>query len=294
MLSKKELKQKLEDIRTSLTELTPVKQHASGQGYILKNSAKQKFVKGLTKVLANVFYPEYEYIANKYQPINSSGLKNPHEGLRRGRIVHEQLQDYGNKTSIRNFQKMNPKLHEYTRNAIAWMMKYELEPLFAEFPVADETLSMGTAVDMICADQDDNLVLIEWKNGMNNYIHRASDNMQGPFETDFSNCPLNQAFLQLCFTKLFFQASTGITVKQCFVANMNEDGVVHYELPDLLWQQHKTLYHYALEKLAEKKTMSTKKTQKSKKKLRKNFKKRVSAQKRRVSKHKRTSSLFGA
>lgn len=290
VLSKREAKAKLKEIRESLTALTPVEQHASGQGYVLKNSPKRKFVKGLTKVLAKTFYSDYEYIANQYQPTNSSGLSNPHEGLRRGRIVHEQLQDYGNKTSTRKFQKMNPKLHEYSRNAIAWLLKYDLEPLFSEFPVADQTLSMGTAVDMVCSDQEDNLVLIEWKNGMNNYIHRGSDKMQGPFEQPVVNSPLNQAFLQLCFTKLFFLASTGIEAKHCFVVNMNEEGVTHYELPDSFWRQHKELYHHALEHLADK--PDKKKKKKSERKLRKNFKRRVAAQKRRVSKHKRTSSLF--
>ena len=187
---------------------------------------------------------------------------------------------------------MNPKLHDYTRNAIAWLLKYELEPLFSEFPVADERQRMGTGVDMVCADQEDNLVLVEWKNGLNNYIDRGSDAMQGPFDRRVDNSPLNQAFLQLCFTKMFFLASTGIEAKRCFVVNMNEKGVTHYELPDFFWNQRTELYDYALQHLADKPEKKQKQKKRTERKLRKNFKRRVAKQKHRVSKHTRKSSLF--
>ena len=110
---KKDRKKRIAELREFLLENTPVVQHSSGRGYIKKNSARQVYVKGLTKILARTFYADYEYIANKYQPSGSSGLTNPADGLRRGRQVHEQLQSFGNKTSFKKFKREKPILNEY-------------------------------------------------------------------------------------------------------------------------------------------------------------------------------------
>ncbi len=287
----KEHKKRITELREFLLDATPVIQHSSGRGYLKKTSAKQTFVKGLTKVLARTFYSDYEYIANKYQPKGASGLLHPGDGLRRGRIVHDQLQSYGNKSSTNRFLRENPKLHEYTHMAIAWMIKHDLEPVFAEFPVADATVSLGTGIDMLCVDRDFNIFMIEWKNGMNEYLHRASGQMTGPFAEPFSNSPFNQALLQLCFTRLFFENSTGMTVHKAYVVNVHEKGVTHYELPEELWEQRQTLYEHALTRLImyEKQpsdATTVKKNRRKKRKLRKD------AQKKRVTKNSRKSNLF--
>lgn len=301
----------LNKLRNEINSITNVKHNSGGRGGFVttdgltKNgSAKRKFLKGLTPLLKKCFWPDYEYIESKYKVVGESGLNSPGDGMKRGTLVHSQLEDYGNKTSTKQFASSNPILHPYTKKAIQFMREFSLKPLFAEFPVGDNSKKVGTALDMVVVDTQENIKILEWKTGLNNYILRASGNMKGPrfLKETYSNSPLNQAFVQLLFSVIFFEQTTGRTVGNssngdfAYVVNINEEGVVYYKLPSDLWENRHVLYNHLLDHIKTKEnkkkygsgsssksegggSVKSKKINKNQKKINKNQKKRYKQKK---------------
>lgn len=223
-----------------------------GSTYITFSEKRQSFVygkkrlKGLVPCIKKAFYEDYEYIQSKYRVVGDSGLKKPSDGIKRGKLVHNQLCEYGNKENNKTFAENNPILHVYTKRAIDFLKKYNLKPIISEYPISDSDFKIGTAVDMIAMDENGKIILIEWKSGMNTYFKRGNVSMNGPL-SDRSNSPLNQALLQLLFTSILFEQTTSIKPDDAIVVHINEESIDHYYIPKKLYNQKLELFHYLVD-----------------------------------------------
>ncbi len=202
------------------------------------------YVKGLLRSLNKIFWPTYEYTTPSYKHKKKTGLHSKREGLYRGDLVHHQLELYINKGGFDAIKIVYDKIHPFTRKALAALNEWKLNPIISEFTIYSEILDIATKIDLICLDEKDNIVLIEWKCGMDNYICKGNDVMQGPLKRLYSNCPLNQAYLQLLFTKLIIEKSYQIKIKKTYVIQIHNDGIDPFKIPKRLLDQENRVFLY--------------------------------------------------
>lgn len=201
-----------------------------------------RVISGLIPKLKELFWSTYEYKKQKY--VKYGGERDVYGGLVRGTIVHNQLRMYGNRCSEDEFKSQYVSLHEFTEKAIKALKIWKFKPIRSEYPVCDtKFLGVATAIDMICLNSSGKLILIEWKCGMANYFQQGNNSMDGPLK-NLNNCPLNQAYLQLLFTKAIFEKQHNISIEHSYVVQITKKKVVPYELPQSLIQQQNALYNY--------------------------------------------------
>jgi len=219
-----------------------------------------KSVPGLLPSLKEVFWPEYEYTKPKFQKKEKGrgkkkekggGLKRDvYGGLVRGSIVHNQLRLYANRASVEEFEDQYCAIHEYTEKAISALKIWKLVPITGEYALFNQfPLNVATAADMICMNEAGELVVIEWKTGMDNYFKRGSNQMHGPMKGIYNNCPLNQAYVQLFFTKTLLESELSVKIKHAFVVQINSDGITRYPLPSTISQKKNQLISYFCQKI---------------------------------------------
>ncbi len=203
------------------------------------------YVKGLLPLLNKIFWPTYEYIPSSYKHKKNTGLHSKREGLFRGGLVHHQLELYVNKGGFNAIHIVYDKIHSFTKKALAALNQWKLIPIISEIPIYNEILDVATKADLICLDNKDDIVLIEWKCGMDNYISKGNDVMNGPLKGIYSNCPLNQAYVQLLFTKLMIEKMYQINIKKAYVIQIHNDGIDPFPIPKrLLKQENKTFLYF--------------------------------------------------
>ncbi len=186
-------------------------------------------VSGLLPQLRRACWSNYEWTASRYKT-RATGIASRNEGLNRGDIVHEQLRDFVNE-GWEIAEKKHGRLHPYTKKAVAVMNEWKWRPIIAELTVYDPTIDIATKVDCVCLDANDDIVLVEWKCGMDNYICRGNGSMQGPLGRLYSNCPLNQALVQLLFTQMFVENGYGVVPRKAYVVQIHSDGIEPYDIP---------------------------------------------------------------
>lgn len=208
---------------------------------------KNKKVKGLVPVLKRCFWKNYVYESSPYKNL-STGVANKYEGMARGSRVHEQLECYVNsdmnmKEVKRRFGRVDP----YFNKARLAMREWKWTPLIAELPIYDPGLGIATKTDMIGVDDKGKLILVEWKCGMDNYGKRGNAPMLGPLKTKFSNCPINQALVQLLFTRLLLQ-NYGLYPEKSYVVQINSEGITPHALPKKMRDKQAKCYQYVANK----------------------------------------------
>ncbi len=209
-----------------------------------QENEKEVKVKGLVPLLKRTCWPDYVYTPSQYKT-KSTGVRNAFEGMVRGDLVHRQIEMYVNhgwQKAEREFRE----LHPFTKKAIVAMREWKWTPIISELPVYDPVLNTATKADLICLDKDQQMVLVEWKCGMDNYIARGNTVMHGPFKSEFSNCPLNQAFVQLLFTKMFIEKGYGIFPRAAYVVQIHTDGIDPYTLPKRMETRKELCYQHVL------------------------------------------------
>ncbi len=205
-------------------------------------SHKERTLKGLLPGLRRAFWPTYKYVRSRFG--GSTGVRSAHAGRRRGTTVHSQLESYANETDFEVFVSRHPALHPYAKKAIKALEIWKLEPIRAELAIADPILMIGTAIDMVCVDEEGRLVIIEWKCGMDHYMMRGTASMRGPLGAFYSNSPLNQAYFQLLFERAILQYHYGVVPAKAYVVQIEMDDIMPYPLPEELIRKQGVLYDY--------------------------------------------------
>lgn len=181
-----------------------------------------KKMKGLLPMLKENFWSDYEYEETIYH--ESTGAGSIGGGRERGILVHKQLMLYSNSNGARFFKKKTNKIHIFTAYTIEALKKWKLRPLISEFMVYDPNLQWSTSADIFLVDEEMNLYIGDFKTGGNSYFERGNAAMKEPL-SGLSNCPLNQARIQLFFTMMVLEKYYGIKIKDCLVIQITNKGV---------------------------------------------------------------------
>lgn len=212
--------------------------------FLLKEGRKTKRMKGLTDVLKKTFYSNYSWkkawkigsnIRKKEDSMRKKmGIpqqdklfeKTSKGGIKKGKKVHEQMQDTA-KYGWSEYLKRNKETEPETMWLWAWMMKMGLSILASEVPVGFKDIGVATAIDMVCENDNKELVLVEWKTGMENSFHVSTGKMKGILGSYFDNSQMNQAQLQLHVSRLMFEETYGVKAKHSYVVCVNQYDTRH-------------------------------------------------------------------
>jgi len=203
---------------------------------------------GILPLLREFFWPDYTYTRDKHN--EGTGVSNSREGINRGKLVHSQLQDYIN-CSFKTFKIKHEEIHEYTAKAIFAMEDWKIKPGVAEFIIYDDN-NFGSAVDHAFLTDENEIGIMDWKNGFDDYFLQGSGSMKGPLQGIYSNCPMNQGFLQLLLEKIILERFYGIKVKHVYVIQITRKGVYPFSLPEKMLGLQESIYYYFLSQLEEK------------------------------------------
>lgn len=213
-----------------------------------------KPVRGLKPLLADCFWPDYDYeAAERVAKDLALGVVERHAtstggraaaGMHRGSFVHKQIEDFV-KLSPKAFAEVHPKLHPFAATllrAIYYDMKLTL--VDTEVPVMCATGWFATAADLVAVDQQGQLVILEIKTGMANYFRHANKPMRGRALTNprLPNSPMNQAFVQLLITSMMIDKQYNTHVHAAYVLHATEEGVDRRPVPAYLLERRERLY----------------------------------------------------
>jgi hypothetical protein len=131
--------------------------------------------------------------------------------------------------------------HVYTKRVFSALAQARLEPIVPQLLVGSTEAYIATAVDLVCVDQAHvnsinartPRILVELKCGFDTYHTVGTDYMNEPFE-DLDDCPQNQHFLQLAFTRKLYQETFPAhedLVNEAYVCRVHRGGVDLYKLP---------------------------------------------------------------
>lgn len=203
---------------------------------------------GITKILKKIFYDKHSnnYIPNKKYHKNIKNVR----GIKGGCKIHTQLQDYYARGVRQNIDSR-------TKSIINWLKKSELKVLYTEYPVGDEKKRIATAIDLLCIDKKDNILLLEIKTGYDaNYTSKTKYNMRHPMN-ELNQSYWSQHQLQMLASRELFISHTGIIPSKCLLIRVDSNiqpnkknhnihmypllPVLHNKGPILLKEMHKYL-----------------------------------------------------
>lgn len=210
-----------------------------------KKSDTEIKVKGLLPVLKKSCWSNYEYTPSEYKT-KKTGIWNSSEGIARGTRVHKEIEVVVNRGWEEAKLFFGEKLHPFTTKAIIAMREWKWQPIISEMIAYDPFMDVATKIDLICLDKNKDIVLVEWKCGMDNYISRGNAPMQGPLGKYYSNSPLHQAYVQLLFTKMFVEKGYGVFPKKSYVIQIHTDGITPYTIPETMKYYQESVYEYVL------------------------------------------------
>jgi hypothetical protein len=210
-------------------------------------NGSEKKVPGITRSLSYAFWPNYQYTRSRYS--RGTGVSSARRGIERGMIVHQQMEDYSNMT-IAEFKKKHTILHPFTKSLIVYLRCNKLIPIRSEFTIFDSEINKATKIDMLCANEEMEIVAIELKTGMDDYISRGNDSIKGPLEGEITNCPKNQALIQILMSSIILEYRYNICIKGLYVLNVNMSGVYPYEVPQLIRRKSASLYNHFRENIS--------------------------------------------
>jgi hypothetical protein len=197
------------------------------------------YMPGLRRYLEAVFYPDYKYVRHKDD--GTTGAGSLFGGLQKGERIHEQLMHYSNMTN-EQFKKSMDSLDVYAAKAIIYLREFAIKPMCGEICIWNNVIA--TRIDNISTNSDNDFILIEWKTGMDDYFRRGNSTMKGVLVDRFSNCPMNQAFLQLLICKMIIEKEYGTTVHQEYVVHIKKDGVEALPIPNEMLEMKEVIYDY--------------------------------------------------
>jgi len=153
-----------------------------------------KRVRGLTTRIHAQFGNE------SYQK-KSCPRKSIHSGMKHGTLVHKQLEKF-----IRSLLKGEHAVGPWdlcTKKILKFLVFKKWVPVCTEFPIADESIGVGTAVDLICVCGSE-IILVELKTGYTEY-EKSNQKIKGRLaKIGLTRSPLHLHQIQLvCMLEIF-------------------------------------------------------------------------------------------
>ena len=189
---------------------------ANGAFYYIDDTGRYHILQGLLPVLKRNYWPHTNFTSIMKQPrdVRVGGKKNKKRkkdddfvvkkpskgwffGSIQGKQVHNELDDFI-LLDDKNFKKKHTQLHPWTKRLLVDIIcRMKWLPIKCEFAVCDESIRVGTAIDMICVDPSNgNLIFIEFKTGYASYFENNDGQMKRCLSF-MKNSPLNWANVQL-------------------------------------------------------------------------------------------------
>tara|TARA_B110000902_G_scaffold199855_1_gene226941 strand:+ start:2141 stop:2893 length:753 start_codon:yes stop_codon:yes gene_type:complete len=167
----------------------------------------------------------------RHGTVKRKGWKGKNGGRKRGAAVDRQL------SAAVNRGKAKPAKGQYTltKYALAALQAHKLEPVCAQRAVCDSKRRLGTAIDCLCYDEQQNrLVVIELKCGHSGSKNAAAqrDGRACKMQTPLGRAPdntLNRHLAQLMVTReLFVNESDTLARLQTLGLNSDVGGALLY------------------------------------------------------------------
>lgn len=231
--------------------------NTKGAYYLKSASGKYELLTGLLPRLRKTFYPDVNFynllkkpksfpekiskrrkaalarsdvkqVSKKKTKKTSKGW---HYGRIRGTIVHEEIEDFIF-FDAKNFRKKHPSIHLYTQRILKFILEtMGWKLLRSEFNICDETLRIGTSIDIVAVTNEGKLVLIEVKCGFADYFDRSDGYMKGALHK-LTNSPHNQARLQIITAALLVVKNHGIPLNDLllYVIRVDDDDLYYNKI----------------------------------------------------------------
>jgi hypothetical protein len=153
-------------------------------------------------------------------------------GTIKGTKVHEQLEDFV-LLDKKNFLKKHNGLHPWSKRILSHITEVmKWIPLKSEYNIYNETLMIGTSIDMICVDpKNGKLILLEFKTGYRNYFENNDGFMSHSLYL-MKNSPLNWATIQLVFSIIMLCKQSGMRLRdiEAYVLRIDDDTLDSYAI----------------------------------------------------------------
>lgn len=223
--------------------------------FFIDSQNKKRKLTGVNPILREIFYSKYKFDRNifnlcmkkfgrRHKKKKETRRHNQHsvvDGIEmnigkelgpiaRGSIVHNQLEilfsDNKNKNEL--FEKKYGYIDPLTISAYEWMKRKDLRPIKSELSISDPDLRIGTSIDLVAQNKNGELVVIEWKTGNSDTFQFFTEKMQSGLGKIMTNCPLNQARLQLFTTFFILSEKYFVPVKTLILVHISEEKIEEY------------------------------------------------------------------
>lgn len=177
--------------------------------------------KGVHKLLKKWYYRSYVFKKKEGTSKDTGAWR----GRSRGRTVDHQISAWA------SGKKPKGRIHPYTNKMIKAFSMWGWTPICGQLVVSDDHAKVATAVDVVAADENGRLILIEVKCGGVGYLRSSTGKFQSPLGA-VANHPLNQYFLQATMNSVLFSRTfNGPAKRKTYVVNVDVNGVERMALP---------------------------------------------------------------
>lgn len=207
-------------------------------------------LRGITTGLRQLYFASWSYPSSSgaSTSVRASGTW----GLERGRNADTAVAILASEqhAAIRQLARRQPHAYRDAICAMHTLRHLRLRLSGTQVVCGIPSLGIGTYVDMKCTDlQTYETILVEQKTG---YHHTSWLHATGQMAHElraFSNCPLNQACLQLAVSCYLFEQTYRQRVARAYVIRIYDSGTSYHLLPDEMRRHapiivHRLAQHY--------------------------------------------------
>ncbi len=204
-----------------------------GFKYVHPTTGKVHALRGITGVLETLFWVPYKYAGARRKSIVSSSASHagPYtavSGAVRGSLVHQHLHDLVTLDKASFWRRNQQGLHPWMTGMMQALLQRGRRPLAAEFMVWDESLALGTAIDLLAIDlASGTLEFYELKTGYasdSDWFGGTGSSMRGALARVMHDTPRYRAWVQVvagAMLAVHGHEITGAPVS-CWVVRLNE------------------------------------------------------------------------
>jgi hypothetical protein len=153
-----------------------------------------------------------------------------------GTVVDSEIELF-TKLGHREFHRVRPDPDPCTRRLIQFLADFHWVPVAAQYPVFSDKLRIATALDLLCRDENNKLILVELKCSKHSTpepYQLAHGYMAAPLRK-VPRSYKNNHLLQLLLSQQLLVKSTGIKPDAAYVVRVGADDVWVYALEEAKW-----------------------------------------------------------
>lgn len=183
----------------------------------------------ISKMMKSKKWHESKYYGKTKQEIKDEWEQSGKQSAQLGTDMHNQIETFFKE----NKKPEGSKELEYF-NFFWEESKNSLKPYRAEWRIFDEDAKIAGSIDMIFTDENNNLIIYDWKRSKEIKTENSYESGYAPVD-HLPNCNFWHYSLQLNIYKKILQEKYGFKVVGMFLLILypGNDGPLKYEVPDL-------------------------------------------------------------